>query len=97
MSEEAGIDFKNMTPASFEEQLPDLFASAEGKLSNDPRLAEFFASNPDCAALVRDFETIAETAKSLFEPTHEPSDAVWSSIASKLKTESQDPAVDLSE
>ena len=97
MSEGASIDFKNMTPASFEEHLPDLFASAEGKLSEDARLAEFFSGNPDCAALVRDFETIAETARSMFEPTHEPSDAVWSNIASKLKEEPQEPAIDLSE
>ena len=97
MSEAATIDFKNMTPASFEEHLPDLFASADGKLSEDPRLSAFFAGNPDCAALVRDFETIAETARSMFEPTHEPSDAVWSNIASKLKEEPQESAVDLSE
>ncbi len=97
MSDVSTLDFQNMTTASFEEHLPELFASADGKLSNDPRLAEFFAANPDCAALVRDFEIIAETAKSLFEPTHEPSDAVWSNIASKLQVESQDSAVDLSE
>ena len=98
MSEMSDLDFENMTAAGFEEHLPDLFANAHGKLSDDPRLAQFFAANPDCAALVRDFEIIAETAKSLFEPTHEPRDAVWSNIASKLNVEPGDStAVDLSE
>lgn len=86
MSELADINFDNLTPAEFEQYLPDLFQSG-GKLSEDPRLARFLAANPDCAALVRDLETIAETAKSLFEPTHEPSDAVWSNIASRLQEE----------
>lgn len=89
MSELAGINFDHLTPAEFELHLPDLFLSG-GKLSEDPRLAKFLEANPDCAALVRDLETIAETAKSLFEPTHDPSDAVWSNIASKLSEESTD-------
>lgn len=77
-----------MTPAEFEQYLPELFASGEGgKVSEDPRLAKFLKANPDCAALVRDLETIAETAKNLFEPDQEPSDAVWSNIANKLKFE----------
>ena len=42
---------------------------------------------------MRDLETIAETARSLFEPTHEPSEAVWSNIASKLKEENNDGGV----
>ena len=87
MNDLSTIDFSNMTQAEFEQYLPDLFL-AGGKLSEDPRLATFLQAHPDCAALVRDLETIAETAKSLFEPTHEPSDAVWSNIASKLKEES---------
>ncbi len=89
MNDLANIDFNHMTPAEFERYLPDLFL-AGGKLSEDPRLAQFLAKNPDCGALVRDLETIAETAKSLFEPTHDPSDAVWSNIASKLKEEAAD-------
>ena len=92
MSDIANIDFNNMTQAEFEQYLPDLFL-AGGKLSEDPRLATFLGAHPDCAALVRDLETIAQTARSLFEPTHEPSDAVWSNIASKLKEESSDGGV----
>ena len=76
-----------MTPAEFEERLPDLFGMGGGKVSEDPRFAIFLQKNPDCAALVSDLETIAETAAKLFEPAEdqEPSDAVWNNIASKLK------------
>ena len=78
-----------MTPAEFEARLPDLFAVGDGKVSKDPRFTNFLKANPTCAALVSDLETIAEFAKSLFEPSdepgEEPSDAVWSNIASKLK------------
>jgi hypothetical protein len=90
VSELSQIDFENLTTAQFEEVLPDLFANGDGKVSADPRLTKFLAANPDCAALVSDLETIAEHAKSLFEPTEEqePSDSVWSNIASKLKSES---------
>ena len=87
MNDIANIDFNNLTQSEFEQHLPDLFL-AGGKVSEDPRLKKFLDAHPDCAALVRDLETIAETARSLFEPTHEPSDAVWSNIASKLKEES---------
>ncbi len=86
MSDLSKLDFNSMTAAEFEQHLPELFASGEGgKLSEDPRLAKFLAANPDCAALVSDLETIAETAKNLFAADQEPSDAVWSNIAKKLK------------
>jgi hypothetical protein len=80
-------DFDSMTPADFEKYLPDFFANGDGHVSTDPRLQTFLANNPDCAALVHDLETIAETAKSLFEPA-EPSDAVWNNIQNKLKRQS---------
>jgi hypothetical protein len=80
-------DFDTMTPADFEKYLPEFFANGTGSVSTDPRLQTFLKNNPDCAALVRDLETIAEHAKSLFEPTYEPSDTVWSNIQSKLKQE----------
>jgi hypothetical protein len=79
-------DFDSMTPADFEQYLPDFFANGDGHVSTDPRLQTFLKNNPDCAALVRDLETIAEHAKSLFTPA-EPSDAVWSNIQNKLKQE----------
>ena len=89
MSYIANINFSTLTPSEFEQHLPELFM-AGGKVSEDPRLAQFLQANPDCAALVRDLETIAETARSLFEPVHDPSDAVWSNIASKLQEESSE-------
>jgi len=87
-----------MSVAQFEEFLPELFATGSGKISDDPRFAKFLTSNPDCAALVRDLETIAETARSLFDPPTsedsgsgmEPSDKIWSNIASKLQDGSGD-------
>jgi hypothetical protein len=80
-------EFDTMTPADFEKFLPDIFASSDGYVSTDPRLQTFLNNNPDCAALVRDLEAIADQARSLFEPT-EPSDAVWSGIQNKLRQQS---------
>jgi hypothetical protein len=88
MTEPGGIDFDTMKPEEFEHYLPDLFANGDGKVSQDPRLQKFLSENPDCAALVRDLETIAETARSLFEPVGDPSDKVWSNIQNKLREES---------
>jgi hypothetical protein len=85
MSLPSQIDFDNLKPEEFEQYLPELFANGNGKVSEDPRLKAFLARNPDCAALVHDLETIAETARSLFEPVAEPSDAVWSNIQSRLR------------
>jgi hypothetical protein len=84
-------NFDNMTVTEFEERLPDLFGIGGGKVSEDPRFAIFLEKNPDCAALVSDLETIAETAAKLFEPAAEdqgPADSVWTNIASKMKSES---------
>ncbi len=83
------LNYETLTVAEFEEHLPELFASADGKISEDPRLAAFLEKNPDAAGLVRDLEAIADAARSLFEPESEvePSDSVWSNIASKLQQE----------
>ena len=78
-------DFDTMTPADFERYLPDFFANGDGHVSTDPRLQTFLRNNPDCAALVRDLEAIADQARSLFDLTEQPSDAVWSGIQDKLK------------
>ena len=92
MSVPGNIDFDTLKPEEFENYLPELFATGNGKVSQDPRLQKFLARNPDCAALVRDLETIAETARSLFEPTgdavNDPSDQVWNNIQTKLREES---------
>ena len=89
MKDIASANLDKMTPAEFEEYLPELFESGGGSISKDPRFTNFFKAHPDCAALVSDLEIIAEQAKSLFEPGAgtEPRDAVWSNIASKLKDE----------
>jgi len=87
MSDLSNVNFDKMTAAEFENYLPDLFATGNGKVSQDPRFTKFLHANPDCAALVSDLETIAEHARSLFEPTQDPADSVWSGIASKLKDE----------
>ncbi len=79
-------DFDTMTPADFEHFLPDFFANGDGHVSTDPRLQTFLTNNPDCAALVRDLETIAEHAKSLFSPA-EPSDDIWFKLQEKIKQE----------
>jgi hypothetical protein len=79
-------DFDTMTPADFESVLPEIFANGDGHVSDDPRLQTFLKKYPDCAALVRDLETIAEHAKSLFTPA-EPSDDVWLKLQDKLKLE----------
>jgi len=88
MNQFGDINFDDLKPEEFENYLPELFATGNGKVSQDPRLTKFLAQHPDCAALVRDLETIADTARSLFEPVGDPSDKVWSNIQSKLREES---------
>jgi hypothetical protein len=79
-------DFDTMTPADFEHYLPEIFENGNGHVSTDPRLQKFLAKNPDCAALVRDLEAIADQARSLFEPA-EPSDALWDKIKVEMDRE----------
>src|ERR1700754_1287984 len=83
-------DFDTMTTADFEKYLPDFFANGDGHVSTDPRLQTFLKNNPDCAALVRDLEAIADQARSLFDLTEQPSDAVWTGIQDKLKHQGPD-------
>lgn len=88
MKDLSTANFDTMTIDEFQQYLPELFEESGGNVSHDPRFAKFLADNPVCAALVHDLETIAETAKSLFEPAvHEPSDAVWDKISSRLKVD----------
>lgn len=80
------LNLQKMTAAQFEEHLPELFATHNGRISDDPELREFLTAHPDCAALVRDLEYIAEAARQLLEPTQaEPSDNVWKKIQGELK------------
>ncbi len=81
-------DFDSMTPATFEQYLPDFFAaSSNGKVSSDPRLQHFLANNPDCANLVSDLEAIAEQARAIFSTSVEPSDQLWSKIADRMEAD----------
>ncbi len=79
------LDPNTMTRADFEEHLPEFFSTGNGRISDDPKYARFLSANPDCAALVRDLEYIADVARDLLRPVEEPSDAVWNSIQSKLR------------
>ena len=88
------INFDTLKPEEFEHILPDLFATGDGKVSQNPHLKKFLAANPDCAALVSDLEIIAETARSLFEPVAEPSDRVWQNIQAKLQEDSALASID---
>jgi hypothetical protein len=90
MTQPRELNFDTLKPEEFEQVLPELFATGNGKVSQDPRLKDFLARHPDCAALVNDLETIAETARSLFEPVGDPSDKVWRNIQSKMREESED-------
>lgn len=77
---------EKMTLAEFEQRLPEFFATGTGGISDDPRLQAFLLENPDAAALVRDFESIVEAAKGLFEVGDaDPSDSVWQNIQNGLK------------
>jgi hypothetical protein len=89
MSDSKLPDFDTMTPADFEKYLPEFFANGDGHVSQDPRLQTFLRNNPDCAALVRDLEAIADQARSLFEPV-EPADTVWSGIQNRLRQDGAD-------
>ncbi len=80
------LNIDTMSLAEFEQFLPDFFAVYDGHLSDNPRFTSFLGANPDCASLVRDLEYIAATAKSLFDPVDEPSDAIWGNIVNKLDT-----------
>ncbi|MEO6801714.1 MAG: hypothetical protein ABI197_00565 [Granulicella sp.] len=84
-------DFETMTQADFEHVLPAMFEnSPNGKVSSDPRLQKFLAKNPDCAALVRDLEIIAEQARSLFNVEEEPGDDLWGKIRGQMDAD-RDP------
>ncbi len=73
--------------AEFQEHLPDLFAGGSESLTDDPTLLEHLKTCENCSALVRDLQYIADQARQLLEPTHEPSDDVWKKIQESLTSE----------
>lgn len=74
--------------AEFQEQLPEMFAAgAQNGHIEDPDLQEHLRTCPNCSALVRDLQYIADQAKQLLQPTHEPSDDVWKKIQEGLASD----------
>ncbi len=94
---EPNFDYDSMSQADFEKYLPDFFADGNGYVSTDPRLQKFLNEHPDCAALVKDLETIAEHARSLFEPVGDPSDDVWARIQTKIQEDPTGTGVPVTE
>jgi len=79
---------KSLSCAEFQEQLPDMFASGGTGYIEDPDLLEHLKTCDNCSALVRDLQYIADQAKQLLQPTHEPSDSVWKKIQEGLASDS---------
>lgn len=73
--------------ADFQQQLPDLFAAGADGITDDPTLLEHLKTCENCSALVRDLQYIADQARQLLEPTHEPSDNVWEKIQKSLASD----------
>lgn len=73
--------------ADFQEHLPDLFAAGGNGSINDPSLSEHLRTCENCSALMRDLQYIADQAKQLLQPTHEPSDNVWKKIQEGLASD----------
>jgi len=80
-----------LTCAEFQEHLPELFASGSEGLTDDPRLLEHLKTCDNCSALVRDLQYIADQARQLLEPTHEPSDSLWDKIRDSMANELPEP------
>jgi len=78
---------KILSCAEFQEQLPDFFAAGGADSIDDPALLEHLKTCENCSALVRDLQYIADQARQLLEPTHEPSDNVWKKIQEGLASD----------
>jgi hypothetical protein len=77
----------SLSCAEFQQQLPDLFSARAEGLTDDPNLVNHLDTCENCTALVRDLQYIADQARQLLEPTHEPSDNVWEKIQKSLAAE----------
>lgn len=84
---------KPLSCAEFQEQLPDLFAANSDSIIDHPALREHLSTCENCSALVRDLQYIADQAKQLLQPTHEPSDDVWKRIQQGIEAEGPDYAI----
>jgi hypothetical protein len=70
--------------AAFQEKLPEMFASGADSINGDPVLMEHLKTCENCSALVRDLQYIADQARQLLQPTHEPSDSLWDKIQREM-------------
>jgi hypothetical protein len=74
--------------AEFQDKLPDLFASGNGGVPEDPTLQNHLDTCDNCSTLVRDLQYIADQARMLMMPDEDtPSDNVWSKIVDKMESE----------
>lgn len=80
---------KDVSCAEFQEQLPQMFATGDS-IDEQPEMRSHLDTCTNCSALVRDLQYIADQARQLLEPTHDPSPDVWSNIQSKLGKDSKD-------
>jgi hypothetical protein len=77
----------SLSCADFQQQLPDMFAAGADGITDDPTILEHLKTCENCSALVRDLQYIADQARQLLEPTHEPSDNVWEKIQKSLASD----------
>ena len=82
----------SLSCAEFQEHLPDLFAGGSEGLTEDPTQLDHLKTCENCSALVRDLQYIADQARQLLEPMHEPSDDVWKKIQEGLAADSSESA-----
>jgi hypothetical protein len=76
------LEFKSEGCAEFQQQLPELFSSAD--VIEHPHLR----TCRNCSSLVRDLEYIAQQAKDLITPV-EPSESVWENIHLAIQREAE--------
>lgn len=75
-----------LTCEEFQDQLPDLLTVGGSAFSNHAHLT----GCGNCAALVRDLQSIADAARELL-PAHDPSPGLWEQIQSSMQREAQHP------
>jgi hypothetical protein len=68
--------------AEFQKHLPELMGSDAPNIGDDPHVK----SCANCAALVRDLESIAQAARELL-PVYDPSPDLWSQISTAMQME----------
>jgi hypothetical protein len=75
--------------AEFQKHLPELLGEGSPNIEGHPHIK----SCPNCAALVRDLESIAEAARELL-PVYDPSPDLWSQIQTAMKQDAPPVSAD---